>query len=434
MNYEICGMKCIDKPVKFEFYKKTFSKNFNPDKYKVKAIYGENGAGKTAIILGVDLLKNLIANELYLTSETNQMYLDEVVNKSNSNLYIECEFFTQNNNYKRVYKYYIELKKRNELFYISKECLSRRKAIYDNNSYEVVYSTNEGELKQCEKKYYEKYRLGTLNTLSKQSFAIGIFDLFCDDNSIISDSITFISIIDLIKFAMSLKVFLDKEDMHAPYFINRRIAGAREIKQKEVFYKDILNLMDRAEMLWGSNKIIIERNEFKEYQNKVKRLEMYLKKFKRDLKTIDIETVERGDTIECRLKLNYGKYVIDREFESTGIKKLIRLFESFNAASDGQIVFIDEIDSNINDVYLGKLVEYFMYYGKGQLCFTLHNPSVMNVLRSNKKAIDFLATNNKVISWTTSGNASPEKAYKNGMIENLPFNIEASSFIGILGE
>ena len=101
---------------------------------------------------------------------------------------------------------------------------------------------------------------------------------------------------------------------------------------------------------------------------------------------------------------------------------------------DGKIVFIDEMDSNINDIYLCKLVEFFVQYGEGQLCFTTHNTSPMAILKECKNSIDFLSSDNRIISWKRNGNFSPEKLYRNGMIEYLPFNIEAEDFIGILGD
>ncbi len=54
-------------------------------------------------------------------------------------------------------------------------------------------------------------------------------------------------------------------------------------------------------------------------------------------------------------------------------------------SADGQITFIDELDANINDVYLDKLIEYFILYGNGQLCFTAHNLSPMSLLKRNKR-------------------------------------------------
>lgn len=104
-----------------------------------------------------------------------------------------------------------------------------------------------------------------------------------------------------------------------------------------------------------------------------------------------------------------------------------------NEMVEGGIVFIDEFDSNIHDVYLCALLEYLMEYGKGQLCFTTHNVGPMDVLKHHKKSIDFLSEDHEIYSWTTSGNYSPSKLYRNGMIEGSPFNIDSIDFIGIFG-
>lgn len=98
---------------------------------------------------------------------------------------------------------------------------------------------------------------------------------------------------------------------------------------------------------------------------------------------------------------------------------------------NGGIVFIDELDSNLHDVYLCALLEYLMEYGEGQLCFTTHNIGPMDVLKKNKKSIDFLSVDHKIYSWTTSGNYSPSKLYRNGMIEGSPFNVDSIDFIGV---
>ena len=97
----------------------------------------------------------------------------------------------------------------------------------------------------------------------------------------------------------------------------------------------------------------------------------------------------------------------------------------------GGIVFIDEFDSNLHDVYLCALLEYLMEYGKGQLCFTTHNVGPMDVLKRNKKSIDFLSIDHKIYPWTTNGNYSPSKLYRKGMIEGSPFNVDSIDFIGI---
>lgn len=74
-----------------------------------------------------------------------------------------------------------------------------------------------------------------------------------------------------------------------------------------------------------------------------------------------------------------------------------------------------------------------MEYGKGQLCFTTHNVGPMDVLRHHRKSIDFLSADHKIYSWKKSGNYSPAKLYRSGMIEGSPFNVDSTDFIGVFG-
>lgn len=204
--------------------------------------------------------------------------------------------------------------------------------------------------------------------------------------------------------------------------------------EKQEFAEEFLGQGNHFNLTLDVNEKFVEKKNIDEYKARVEQLTQFIKLFKPDLVSIDIDAKDDGERYVCDLNLNYGDYVINKEFESTGIKKLIRLFDCFTAASLGGIVFVDEMDSNLNDVYLCKLIEYFMYYGKGQLCFTTHNLDPMSVLKENKNSIDFLSSDNHLIPWTSRGNATPENCYRNGMIEDLPFNIEASDFVGIFGE
>ena len=111
----------------------------------------------------------------------------------------------------------------------------------------------------------------------------------------------------------------------------------------------------------------------------------------------------------------------------------MQLFAYLNEMVRGSIVFIDELDSNLHDVYLCALLEYLMEYGEGQLCFTTHNVGPMDILKQHKKSIDFLSEDHKIYSWVTNGNYSPSKLYRNGMIEGSPFNVDSIDFIGVFG-
>ena len=178
---------------------------------------------------------------------------------------------------------------------------------------------------------------------------------------------------------------------------------------------------------------IVSKHEYKDFEKTISKLAEFLRIFKADLKGIEIDKKENHDVWICDLVMNYETYNIHAEYESTGIKKLIQLFVYLREMVKGGIVFIDEFDSNLHDVYLCALLEYLAEYGEGQLCFTTHNVGPMDILKQYNKSIDFLSEDHKIYPWTKRGNYSPSKLYRNGMIEGNPFNIDSIDFIGVFG-
>ena len=100
LGLNICGIKNIEKPIEIRFYKKTIENDFEPEEYRVKAIFGENGSGKTAIVLAVQILKRVLMDKNYLFDSDSQKILVESVNKHTKTGYIECEYiFGEKGNY-----------------------------------------------------------------------------------------------------------------------------------------------------------------------------------------------------------------------------------------------------------------------------------------------------------------------------------------------
>ncbi|MCM1214649.1 MAG: ATP-binding protein [Lachnospiraceae bacterium] len=439
LNMRIAGIKNIKEEVRLDFYKKTVDKDFDSDRYRIKAVYGENGSGKSAIITAVKIAQDLILNDNYLNESQNQDFLDEMINKSTKTFQFSMEFLVDVNESKDIYDYSVYIGKNDKgLYEIQYEMLKMKNGNYVNNHYKTIFESQNGELSYLacsdgEKQFLERK---SANLLSAHSL-IYIYIMNLRKDALLADAEVIdrelcVHIIACFTLTLLIKVFLEEEDQHELYFLRKRLKESRlndQALQEWVFeYGEItamyLSVSDR----------IIDKEYFEDYKDKVNRLTQFLKIFKPDLVSIDIDRKENGEKYECDLNLNYGSYSINREFESTGIKKLIRLFDCFVAASTVGIVFVDEMDSNLNDVYLCKLIEYFMYYGKGQLCFTTHNLDPMNILRENRNSIDFLSSDNHLVSWTSRGNASPENCYKNGMIKDSPFNVDATDFVGILGE
>ena len=218
---------------------------------------------------------------------------------------------------------------------------------------------------------------------------------------------------------------MESSDNHTDYFLKKNIGYSGEFDKIDLSYqllKSSLQINKKLLDIFSNDENFISKDDYEKFVNRVKRLEKFIQIFKPDLTKIDIEKKENGDYYVCSLNMVYGTYSINTEFESTGIKKLIQLFAYLQAMVQGGIVFIDEFDSNLHDVYLCALIEYLMEYGKGQLCFTTHNVGPMDILKSRKKSIDFLSLDHKIYSWKKNGNYSPSKLYRNGMIIGSPFN------------
>lgn len=434
LNVTVAGVKCIEEEIRLDFYKKIVNQKFDADKYRIKAIYGENGSGKSAIITAVKIFQDIICNSQYLSESKNQKLLDELINKKTQHYKFKCEFLCRLEKDNIIFAYELQLKKNESgLYEIVYEKLSERSGNYSNSRYKSIYEVSNGKLifVNAQNENYSMIEKMTYNLLGKSSF-LNIY--FFNFNNFNKDTVTdstriYVRVCICMVLAFIIKVYLDEEDKHELYFI-KKVFSERIKNDNNYISENVLEIMDSLSV----TDSIISKNNFDIYVEKINNLTAFLRIFKHDLKSIEIDKKDDGDNYRCDLNLNYGDYLINKEFESTGIKKLIKLYDCFDAASKYGIVFIDEMDSNLNDVYLCKIIEYFMYYGKGQLCFTTHNLDPMSVLKENKYSIDFLSSDNKLVSWVSKGNATPDNYFKNGMIENIPFNIDATDFIGVFGE
>lgn len=438
LNISVSGIKCIKNEVRLNFYKKTVDKNFDPEKYRVKAVYGENGSGKSALVTAIKIFQNLFVNSNYLSESGTQSFLDEMVNKTTRTFWFECEFFINAKKHKAVYNYKVSLgKNKKGLYEIQSEILKSKKGGYANNNYQIVYETQSGKIQQIScnditRGLIEEITANLLTTRPLASLIIANADKVVEIEAHHSDKCFLRAIIYESLLSLRIQIYLGEEDQHDWYFLRKRLRESGS--DQDIFVEGLLGQGNAFHTVWGVNEKFVDKKNFGEYKDRVMRLTQFIKIFKPDLVSVEIDAKEDGEQYVCDLNLNYGDYQINKEFESTGIKKLIRLFDCLSFASTGGIVFVDEMDANLNDVYLCKLIEYFMYYGKGQLCFTTHNIGPMSVLKENKNSIDFLSSDNHLVPWTSRGNATPENCYRNGMIEDLPFNVDASDFVGIFGE
>ncbi|MCF0129785.1 MAG: ATP-binding protein [Pseudobutyrivibrio sp.] len=427
LNLSVSGIKNIEKEVSLSFYKKTLAEHLDSDKYRVKAIYGENGAGKSAIVTAVYLFKNLVLKRNYLAESSNQSKLAELINKKTGTFRYSCEFHVEGEGKSCVFKYGVVLKKDElGLFYIAKETLEQRRRINDDGSYETVYAIEEGELIElcCDKESSSLVARKTAN-LMKQSTLPAL-----EFNTHVGMSEVLPATSQVIILALITTVHMENEDYHDAYLLwDKFLEDSQGLMSAEERDK----LVSQLRMASGTDKALIHKDKLDQYIRDVGQLAEFVRIFKPDLREILVEKKINADIYECSLVLDYGSYQVSAEFESTGIKKLMRLYNSFELAAITTITFIDELDANLNDVYLCRLIEFFVNYGKGQLCFTTHNIGPMSILKNNKNSIDFLSSDNLLTSWTKNGNYTPDSLYKKGYIEHIPFNVEAIDFLRVFG-
>lgn len=435
-RYAVKGIKSLDQLIELSFYKKTITKGMDTDKYNVKGIYGMNGSGKSAIIASVEILRNLLKDPDYLNYPIVQKDLDEVINKKTQELFIETEFLINTNEEFLLYRYNVRLiKNQSEKFVISKESLSVKKAISKSERMTLVFEVENGEIQHLMKEAQTPKEAALIKNETKNLLSTSSLSALClekiffgmDDNDFENISLLYAFIMHMCYFGRKLHVYMEQSDDHKEHEIKNFLRN--QTYELEHLARNLSKMgYDYLPEVYMTENIV-HKKHYKSLEKEVKKLYEFLRIFKPDLKKIEIEKRENRDRWHCDLIMVYDSYRIHGEYESTGIKKLVKLYAYFKDAVDGGIVFIDELDANLHDVYLCALLEYFMEFGQGQLCFTTHNVGPMDILRTRKKSIDFLSENHQIYSWRTNGHYSPSKLYRNGMIEGSPFNVDSIDFI-----
>lgn len=443
---KINGIKNIDKEIIIQFTNSTF-KNIKEcfQNSHVKAIYGTNGAGKTAIIQAINLYKNIILTNDYLALENANGGLSNLINQNNNKFSIELVFNCYDDKNKSdhyVYSHYISLEKRDGSFKIVEEILKLLSGKNNNmdDKYKIICHAEEGKiinLNICnETKINENLKMSTMNLLWNNSFISLIIKNIVNVINNINDIDKFIHFLLVYGFSQSLVIVFQDSDLNYIdfYSVSNQIDSIRKY-EKNIKDVDIFQTLLSSNMLLKQNTRKIHKKNYEKYQKTIKQLTAFIKVFKEELENIDIKKDENGDFYECELILEYkdGRR-INEKYESTGIKKIIYLYNALCDIEKGKIVFIDEFDSNIHDVLLMKLLEYIVEYTKGQFIFTTHNLEPMEILKKRSHAIDFLSTDSRITSWARNGNYSPSKLYRNGLISYSPFNIEPFNFLGVFEE
>ena len=435
---ETYGMKNIKDLITIDFCPLTIDKKGKKKNSKIKSIYGTNGVGKSAIMNSVSLFKQITLDPALIRQNSEIMKLNKLINKIKKEFFISVVYGTkfEKKGKNTIYKNEIKIKFENDIPFIENEKLYILKDQSINGNYNLLYEVNNGELFINSKENYQLdtfFKNRTLNIL-KYSTCTSILrepDViretlrFLSDNkkaTIESVGIIYHLAINKI-FADNITIFLDAMDIHKEYdddFIEKMLSPIVETIDKTFIRNSI-----------GSQKDVIIKTQIDDYRENVQRLAKFLKLFKPDLKDIRLDISEDERYYYCCKKMVYDDFEVDSDYESTGIQKLMSIYNSLEDVTKGKIVFIDELDANINGVYLKFLIEYLNNLKKGQLCFTSHNYYPMEYLYKYTNSIDFMGETGKLVPWKKNGNYKPYNQYPEGMIVDSPFNIDYIDFIKV---
>lgn len=400
---------------------------------KLKGIYGNNGAGKSAFIGSVDLYQKLLRDRKYLFSDANQKCLNQLINNKTKEFFFEAIFYEESDK-KNIYKHSLFLKFNpiDNSYYLDNEYFGLLKGRTINEKYEPIvsyfdkkYVVNEKQEAEEEKYLFDELKGYTGGASFIASYVYAVIKIL----NLGKKNTNLGHMVYLFVFSLSLNVFIHDEDKHEGPKINEK-------KMKQIVDLIINNKKIETDSL---NKIIevtrddkyvdeVMKFQLKSYEEGISLLTNFIKIFKTDLIKIGFDKKQVDQVFMCRKQFYYNENPIDIEYESSGIKHLVKMHSFLQKYISGGIVFIDEMDVNINSVYLGTLLTFLKQYGKGQLCFTSHNLEPMNILNFKEGSINVIGLDNQVDVWTKTGNQTPTSFYKHGYFDHSPFNVEPFEF------
>ena len=149
LKMRVNGIKSINKEIELNFYNSTVNKTFDSFNSNVKAIYGTNGAGKTGIIYAVEIYKNIMFDDTYLTLSNVNGSLNNLINQKTKKFSISMTFvLLEEERVLDIFEHTLVIGNQNKRFVIISEKLEKiiGSKINVQNKRMLIFSTNNGEL------------------------------------------------------------------------------------------------------------------------------------------------------------------------------------------------------------------------------------------------------------------------------------------------
>ena len=422
------GVKNIEKPITLEFANSTIENGIKKVN-NVKGIFGYNGVGKSALISSVDFYKSIVCGNNYLLQHDVQECLNKLINYKQQEFFFSIVFALTKNS---VIRHSIKLNRNNitSNFVITEEKVDVSVGRTLNGDYKTLIEKHNQEISFGKNDNSGPFSFQKKSDLDYTSIVQDYFIQILDKNVRLGELNDFQkNLVILYLFADSIDVFMLDSDKHETYHFDKSCYHGLLKHAEELKEVGENNWIDHY-----SDEDIIPKDKLPMYEKDNIKLQKFLKLFKPEIKQIKLKKSIEGNVLHIRKIFAYDDYEVEMEFESSGIKQLVKLFSYLSRCALGNIVFIDDIDINMNTVYLEKLISFYRKYGKGQLIFTSHNIEAMEALKAQAKAIVILGVENSVDTWIGKGNISPINHYLKGNFPNSPMNIEDFDFINVFSK
>lgn len=360
-------------------------KNFSLPVLKISAIYGANGAGKSNILKGLDILQDFILNKDYIKEDNIYNNYRFLLTEENKNLPVSIgiEFINQ----EKVFYYHVDIKEnlisKEELFIHNTE---RGEDIpifvaTHSNKTKILKVYDENGLEQQDYvdtkvvALLEKNHLSSIFSLQKDFPIVPnknveiAYEWFDEKLHILPSDFNIPIIIDYMDKMVSLRNFVNE-------IVGKMAVGIDAIEVKTQ------RLMDVFSNEIESNSEIREKilNKLKDSDPKT----MIIKK-KRNRPVLSI-CKERGEDVVKELVFKQegiNGYVADMDIDSQSegtISLLSKLPILFKLIKKDQVFLIDELECSLHPQLIKRFLELFLEKrtSKGQLIFTTHEVHLLN--------------------------------------------------------
>ncbi|WP_332648951.1 ATP-binding protein [Lysinibacillus sp. 54212] len=357
----------------------TISNSFiNLNRSNVMGIYGQNGSGKTTVILAFELLKILISS--WKSSNKLPSNDEKMIHIDGECASLEFEFLVSNSFGQYFLTYYVELKEGEKYLYPVAEKITYRENIRGKRKKVLIVKENDDvqirTIAMKSLKESARVRVMVVNELSKRENKSFIFHKELKKTLIdhlTEEEITLLENI-AIDFNRNLHVINNKKTGLIMTSYIMPLSVHLDTKRGEIAY----DLVQPA--LLPKNRFITIC-EVVEQTNSV--LSTIIPGLAIKVQKITEQMLDNGDVgVRFEFLSQRGDRLLPLRTESEGILKIISVLSALVAVYNkpAACVLIDELDSGVFEYLLGELLGIIEENGKGQLFFTSHNLRILEVL------------------------------------------------------